>query len=1229
VYRPDVLNLGHVIAALSNTREEMSLLIDIARNFTSLDVDLTMEMEQQARAIFDVISFSSNIDNREPCHDIVVTGVLSQPVHRYILDVAPSINTIDLRRIYNTLKGTMNMSGKILSINAIVGGITHAYSHVPLTSLYAIISRLEYESSPFHMGQAKVNEALEWYREQMDMKISQQAAAFYEESLTRLMSIPTTYINRLGEDIPIQMYSPQMELERMIIRPTEPLDMVDMMSRARTSPDVPIIVANVGNDGKIIKVYNKPETMKNIELNWFMEAKKDIRDSTAGKTYGMMNIVVRISRFPNRYQMIQYNGNKNYFSLNRTEKYLSTSEIITLLCSHLGVNNLTIPQISSTTYSFVSNYIEGATMARNTGDFGIDRHILAWLITNPPPMYRQANLHKYVFVKEDTKPNALRDHISIHIQLGTEKLYITLSRHDTTSGTLVPVPSDRQEEFASINEGVISTGADSSHRNLIGFFQGQKYLKVRINKAQSIHHARIAQTIYSHIISMYLRFYSETRGYIFTMTGISLPYITPHIVPLNERVPDLRETYAFFDDVLYTYVSDISPSSLPVPIDRDEVEYWRSRMHEVIRLPALVVNNPLIKFETAGELWVRTPQPGRFILVEKKMGGYIPVMYNSRTSNGIIVSVNADMTLTDTQNRSRGESYILLEYKSLSDRVGRLAYISRAALGLLIPIFAEDTQLSNVFRLGISMNVLHALNSALNSNVTPEQVSEYAYLCMQENWEQSVIDVTEDIRSQRIMIMKHFRALERAYKVNMYFLLDDQYVEPYLRKPPHAYFYLHRDSRKDWPTLIFHSLTSEPDVFSLITVSTSRGSRGYQHLFGGQEYLDALMNRNNIISMVSPADGMRENFSTVSIRMDIGNWRAMEQVVDAYGKCRAITYAHRAPLLYRGRQILSDVQVATINIGFAPIQDLPLGEIRAPSMTTLRGEDPTPAIIQDLTTNTSTQRDENIEFAEILSNLILRPAASSSLSEWSKMEKDARILRIVVHLLYSQMDLTVEEFFNLVHVKEDVQYDTTLLRHSLPNIQGMCENAWMHFASILPGMITVYSSDDDGDDSLLSLMRQFAIYVPDEKTKRALYLHTLSTPKIRWPMKFPSYVIYSWDIQAGREEMVFLREIDLVQYLIMSRAPTETTNIIISPIPYILSRGDHKYLIQMASSVTHAKYIAYIWDTNEDGALNPGYEGAITDVDFPWRDIPHDFTDRIYDVSFASKDGRIFVIIPI
>lgn len=1129
VYKDGVIHIGHIIAALANDVLDLNNLISLVK---TTDIEMPKEIEVQARTLYPLISSG---------YDIKIKGVASIVVHEHISDLMPFMNTVSLRHIYSVLKGTISMTGKLLSIQAIVGGIAEAYTQLPMNTLYSIISRLESETSPLYMNTTNITDAIEWYRDRMGMKIS--SVSFYTESLSHLLETPLSS--------KVQIYPPQVELERVIIRPTEVFDIVDVISAARTSPDLPIIIANV-DKRRIIKAYNKPDSMKRIELNWFMEAQREVID----KRQNMMSIVLRISRFPDRYQIVQYQQNKNFFYINRTRKYISVSEIVTLLCQHLNLETLSAPEIANTTYSFITNYIGGVSSG-----FGLDQHILAWLITNPPPMYRSSNIHKYIFVKEDTKPNALRDHISIHIQLGTEKLYLTLSLHETTSGTLVM----------------------DDEADLVGFDKGQKYIQVRINKAPTIHHARIAQSIYMHIISMYMKFYVVTRGTIFTTTGISLPYIDPKIVPLTERIPSTREKYSFYDPILYKHISDgVNPEALPVPIERDEAEYWRSKMHDVIRLPTIVINNPLIKFETAGEIWIRTPGPGRFILVEKKKrkGIYIPVMRTPKSNTGILVSVNADMTLTDTESRPHGETYIFKEYKSLSDKPGRVAYISKAAMELLTPILTDTQSISSVYRIGISLNVVHALNNALIRSVTPENIATYAHLCIGENWEQSLSDIREDILSQRIEALRHFRALEYAYEVNIYFLMDDQ-LEPYLRKPPHIYFYLHRESRKDWPTLIFHTLSTDPTTLSLITLSVSRGIRGYRYLFGGQEYLDSLMNRDNIIRMISPADGIDERLYTVPIQLSLGNWKAVEQVIDAYGKCRAITYKHNKSIF-------------TLNIGFAPVQDLPIGDIKRPVI-------------------------ENDIDIESYRNLILTPSPTSDLSAWVSDERSARVLRIVTHLLYSQMDLDLDEFFSLVQVDPDVSYDTSQLKHALPNIQGSYEAAWEYFRDVLPGMVI----DMEGDDP------PYAIIVPDEMTKKALIQHVLATPKVKWPVRFPSYVQYNWDIKTGREEIVFLSDMDLIQYMIMSRSPVETTNIVISPIPYILSRGDNKYLIQMAFNATHAKYIAYIWDENTDGPLNPGYDSLIMDVTYPWKEVPYDFVDRLSNISFTRKDGRVFVIIPL
>lgn len=1175
------VSLAHIIAAMSISDEDLNRLITIASQEFAPDI-WNRTLESQARTLHDILSLHQD-------YDLEITSIGSAPIHRYICQHASSGNILDIRATYNQLKSMINMSGKVLSIQAIVGAMVYTYSPenirissernrvvptcvpVPIdtATLYSIISRMEYDGSPLAMNQQRFDDAIAWYDEQLKFTIDPTVQSFYRTSLTNLMSIAT---------VPLQLYAPQVDIERMIIRPTQPIDIVDTISVAKASSTIPILMANTGE--KIIKVFNKAETMRKLQISWFMDSKLD-------RQLNVLNLMVRISKYPEKYQMVQYNADKNYFLINRANRYMSTSDLVATLCNGLGLRTLTVPQIANTTYYFVTNYIE-ATNDRGKPVFGLDQHILAWLITNPPSEYQGAHLDQYIFVKEDTKPNALRDHISIHIQLGTEKLYLTISREETTSGTIVPLP-DATNISTDDTEAAIT-------RNLVGFQKKQKYLQIRINKAQSIHHAHIAQTIYHHLISMYIKYFNEVRREISIMTRgqARINTFDPAVLPLIQVVPPIHKKYAFYDPILYKYVSDIQPTSLlPVPIEREEVAYWEARMYSVMRLPTLVVNNPLITFETSGEIWLRTSMPNtRFTLIKKKKGGYIPIMQGKRT--GIDVTVNSDMTLIGAYPSGSGNAYALDATKSLGapNKVGRLAHISDSMIKMLQPIIPTG-RVPDLRRVGISMNMLDAMNNALEMDIRARTVSTYAYMCLQECWEQSVEEIQEDILNLRIHPMRHFRALEMAYKANMYFTVDDP-LGPYLNKPPHLYFYLHRRANPSWPCILLHSLRDELETFSMLVLNEgAKISRNAIYTFQDQAgYLDDLITLNNQTRMISPADGLNIQLTTVPIQMNLGQWYAHEQIVDAVGKCRGITYK---------RVIMDEAFYTTINIGFAPVQELPLGEIKEP---TLSGT--TSMMLLDLRHNAT-----DAGFTKALESLIMRPSRNDALSSWSIMEKEARILKVVTHLLYSQMNISLDTFSDQLVVREGIHYDLSNVKHALPNIGGSSDQAWEYMASILPTMV-----DDD----------EYEIMVPSLAMKDALLLYLRATPKIRWPLHFPSYVLYTWDVASSRDEAVFLRDTDLIQYLIMRRAPIETTTLIISPIPYILTRRGYKYLVQMTIDISHAKYVAYRWD---EESLNPGYEGIITSVDYPVNMVSPDFTDKLTQIAFAKMDARIFVIIPL
>jgi hypothetical protein len=129
--------------------------------------------------------------------------------------------------------------------------------------------------------------------------------------------------------------------------------------------------------------------------------------------------------------------------------------------------------------------------------------------------------------------------------------------------------------------------------------------------------------------------------------GILLPSTAPAIAPLNEREPTEVEKYAYYDPVLYSHISKIEASLLPVPISRDQVDRYDRERYSIMRLPTMVMNNPLIRINTNGDIWLRTPRPESFFMLTRKDDGtYMPIMRAGRMDSNILVTVNRDWSLT-------------------------------------------------------------------------------------------------------------------------------------------------------------------------------------------------------------------------------------------------------------------------------------------------------------------------------------------------------------------------------------------------------------------------------------------------------------------------------------------------------------------------------------------------------------------------------------------------------
>lgn len=1111
------VTLAHVAAAMSNSESELNEVVSMIKNDPSLRVLILGDPDSKIRPFFG-----------DP---IILEGEPHRTVHKYVKTVKNTLgsSTEVLRDIYENLRGTLSLSGRVLTYDAIIGGIAYSFSDIDIPSRFNIISKISYRDTPLTME--RFTEILGWYEDQAQREVIN--SSFYRESLEALNKIPT--------NPNLVTYDPQVRLERLVVRSNKLLDMIDMISDAQTSLDVPLIVANTGSK-TVIKAFSRVKK----DPSWFMKTEANT-----------MRVVVRVSRTPLKYHIVEYYGSENFFVITRTDKYLPVEDIVHLLCSHLKLSTVSLPYVSNTTFSFLTNYISNVY-----DQFGIDRHIISWLVMNPPAKYASTGIQNYVFIREDTKPNALKERANIHIQFGTEKMFLTLSQNKATSGTLVPIKG----------------GTD-----LIGFEKNQKYLEVKINKCPNIHYARLAQAIYKHVITMYLEHYSITRARIYSISGISLDPNIPRPQPLQERVPTLTEKYGNTDRLLYMYVpsSRVDPSLLPVPIERDMVQEYQSKLHTVIRLPTVVVNNPTITFETNGEIWLRTPAPGQeFRLLKKDKGGYIPIVAKGKVSEMLNVRVNPDYTLTEIVSES-GQSYVLDIDKPLADAAGRFARLSGAVRDLLAPVIPNSV---NLLRNGISRNIIHALNMTIGGNINANVVAKYAYLCMQECWDQTLSEIEDDIRSMKIYPLKHFRALEMAYKVNMYFIMDDT-TEPYMRRPPHAHFYLHRIGNPNWPCIILHSLDKDPSVFTMITLPAidpkNRGRTVYVYKFSGAaEYLDSLVFKMNVVRLTSPADDVDQILHIPPIRYSIGDWVATEQVLDNFGKCRAITYT-------------KDSAQATINIGFAPVQQLPIGDIRYP--TRVEGE---PLIVRDLR-----------EIVD-LTGLVMYPMPSSKFLEWVHSERSARVLRVVAHLLYSQSLESADEFSEHIEIDESISYDLGKIRNSLPPIDGP-NGAWKYLSRVLPGMV----SEDK------------VIYVPSLDTKSAITLYLSAAKKIKWPSKFPNFLTYWWDLTTHRDESIYLNEGSLLQQMVVESVPTEVTEITVTTMPFILNRGGNKYLIQMGKNLDHVGFIAYQW---EEKFTNAGYESAYIEGYSDYvQYTPPDFTGTLPGPSYTVYDGAHFAILTI
>lgn len=1063
------ITMAHVIAAMARTSDDR----DALRLIIAENKDISDLIPSQA-IIASLIGTN-----------IVIHGTRIQAVHEYARD---RIVGGTVEGIYAGLRSSLSVNNRPLTRRAILGGIAYGLGDAfTEAQLHEQLGKMTHTTAQ-RLTANEFHDSFIWYRAQVDARPVNPS--FYRTALELIQAVPT---------MDISTYDPQLDSEDLIIVPVRPLDPIDTVSSTRTSRDIPALIADMG-ERKLIKTYDRVEK----QIPWFHQVKPQ-----------SMRLITRVTQFPDRYQDVEYNAMRNQVYISTRSRFIPVPDVMNSICSAVNLKTLTVPTVSRRVYTFISNFISDGT-----GAVGIDRNIMSRLITNPPPPYRDTNLGDYIFMREDTDPTSLKEHVSIHIQLGVDKMYISLSKQVSTTGTII----DQDGELTSI-------------------IPGQEFLMVRINSCPSIHHARICQYLYRQLITMYMENYAQARQEILAL-GIDMPDRPPVMNTLFSvpTTPHYRLVHA--DPVLYKYTSTIRNDRLPIPIKRNEIEEWRRRGYGVIMVPAIVTNNTRVEFESSSRIWLRTPTPGtEWSLHRKNNDLYIPLPRNDEYKGDIHVTVNPDWTLTEEYGDGDNIRYVLEATSNLMGRMLRYAGTTNTTSSFLRPLVGDGI----VLRYGITDNPLFNLNTITGKELQTADIAMHAYLALQSCWDQSIPEIQDDINVGRIDIMRHHRALERAFELNIYMMMEDP-VEPYLLKPRHAHFYLHKNANPDWPTVVMHTMSGADGYLTIIAILDGEGNHTYT--FPTTDYMDKKMRKNNIISMVSPENKTHEQVKATPLVDSIYGWIAAEQVIDAYGKTRAINYRNRRAWV-------------TLGIGFSPILELPIGDIRRPSQR----------FAQEVSTREGLYRDSW--------RLIIRPDdGDGGFNRWKQMEKDARTLRVVAHLLYSSSGQHIDDFMEHMVIDPDVQYDLANLTNTLPVLEG--DRIWEYFQDIIPTM--VYDKE---------------IIIPDEQTRDALYDHMRATPKSEWPKTLPGFLRYTWDIRSHKNESIFMSDRDLLQSLILERSPTVVPSMRISTIAYLLNMDGRIFMVQMAKDMAHASYI--IWSWNEM-VINPGYNienMEPKDIDFP------------------------------
>lgn len=1144
-----------------------------------------------------------------------------------------AFSSIMLYNVYSYLKQSFNILRIPLNQDSILGAIAYRYwqymnaktrskdqklldaisaaklKDSTFDGLVELMDKFEIQGGDNGISSSKLVSACNWYIKRLKFKIF--ARNFYYDALSSLMDM-----NEAVDSSPImenfRMYDLDLDSERITIRPkhvdNKRFDIVDFIAESRTSVNLPLIIGKV-NDQIIIKSFNSAPK----HISWY----ENIKNNT-------MRIYIKISKNPEKYHYLDYDLLTNQFYIMRRDKYISVNTMLSILESHVPDNIITIPLSYLYTYTFVTNYI-----VDNANDnIGIDRSILAWIITNPPEDYRTKIINneyvgpcvdQYWIIKEDNKPDALKDHISVHIQIGMYKMYLSISTKDSTSsGTIVPTLPG--EDMTSV---------------LVGFQSDQKIFRVKINRCPNIEYAYICQQIYKHIIYMYMKYYHRVKAYLLEKYMVELSTIyEPKILPLNQITPSNKNAFSFEDSQLYKLILSESQENLPVPIKRNEVDHWISQKHTVMKLPTVVVNDSTVTFDVEGEIWIRTPQPGYFELrpkTVKKMSAtnglydsisYIPIYSVKETSLKVITAhENPDMLWKCyIEYSTKSQRYQVSRFSIKNSlKYGATAQISET-ISEIVKQIAEYPYISATF---IPQDVLFSINNFVfggNTSYKGADLSKHAYLCMQECPDQTIEEISDDLKNGKVSYLKHWRALEALYNVNIYFMSGND--GDIFHRTPHSSLYIHRTPNKFNPAILFYIVNG---ICLLISESLDTNGTDKNRLYVFSPFtrangkisinpvteLEKLMEKTKQYSVADPVYGTVNKVNFTPNYPTISGWNVIKQYVDAEGKTRGLVYNFGAAY-------------ATLDIGISHIlPNIPVTKsIVAPTM--YQGHSgSSPYILQ------STELFERDD----ISKRILYPSPKNSFSDWRTNEKNARLLCMISSVIFSYSNLPAMEFSNKhIIVKNNlVSYGNINLPHSTFDLwyriiqketpRDVEMQVWQYFSGLAP--------------LLVSCMDTCKIYVSNDATKVRLTNYLMALGKHAIEYSFKDYIKYTWDISSNDSETVYLSVRDAIQKCIIdgskSSALSVVNEIVWSIQPYLIERDSKYYLVQSCVDELHTAFVCKKWIAKR---INPGYFAHVPSYINAqsinkYSSVSQNFVSMDYDVAYCVFNNTYYAILKI